>query len=389
MRMLPSAACTCGRCSTCARRRDVKAMRPFAEEAFSFVREYKGSHSGETWRRPRALGISRADVRGKQLVHAFRGGKGSLRSGGPVQSRQDRALAEVRRSQQFSLQPGLSTAKFLVATRLVGISGTGGGLQGAVEMCNNNGAMSPLARRWRDVPEDFRVTGDEQHVTRGRANSPRLAIRWSAGAGRAHLRRRWPKRWRCVSYKGLPARMPDRRRHGAHEDRGAGRAPAKFGLSLRDRLIGYLPRWRRTPRRISWLMNLRDAIPGAAKISEAIAGLSSRRTLPKWRGDVFKVPADKTAHGKQEVVLFADTFNRYFEPENLDAAVGCSPPPAIRSTLRRLRIRQNVRLCCGRTFLSVSKVDEARRGSAGRTLAALAPYIGATFPSSVLNRAAS
>ncbi len=27
--------------------KDVKAMRAIAEEAFSFVREYKGSHSGE------------------------------------------------------------------------------------------------------------------------------------------------------------------------------------------------------------------------------------------------------------------------------------------------------------------------------------------------------
>ena len=33
-------------------------------------------------------------------------------------------------------------------------------------------------------------------------------------------------------------------------------------------------------------------------------------------------------------------------------------------------------LCCGRTFLSVGKVDEARR-EAERTLAALAPFVAA------------
>ena len=37
--------------------------------------------------------------------------------------------------------------------------------------------------------------------------------------------------------------MPDRRRHGAHEDRGAGGARREDGLSLHDRLVGYLPRY--------------------------------------------------------------------------------------------------------------------------------------------------
>jgi Fe-S oxidoreductase len=36
-------------------------------------------------------------------------------------------------------------------------------------------------------------------------------------------------------------------------------------------------------------------------------------------------------------------------------------------------------LCCGRTFLSVGKVDEARR-EAERTLAALAPFVGKGIP---------
>jgi FAD/FMN-containing dehydrogenase len=46
MRTRPSAACTCALCSICGLRR-TKAMRAIAEEAFAFVRAYKGSHSGE------------------------------------------------------------------------------------------------------------------------------------------------------------------------------------------------------------------------------------------------------------------------------------------------------------------------------------------------------
>jgi len=82
--------------------------------------------------------------------------------------------------------------------------------------------------------------------------------------------------------------------------------------------------------------------------------------------------------GNREVVLFADTFNRYFERENIDAAravlaaagyrVHFAPPPD-----------GGRPLCCGRTFLSIGKVDEARQ-EAARTLAALAPYLEQGVP---------
>src|SRR5690606_14221788 len=79
-----------------------------------------------------------------------------------------------------------------------------------------------------------------------------------------------------------------------------------------------------------------------------------------------------------EVVLLADTFNRYFEPENLRAAV---------AVLRRAgyvvhlaRPPQGERpLCCGRTFLAAGLVYEAR-AELRRLLAALGPYIERGIP---------
>src|SRR5579863_2573039 len=61
----------------------------------------------------------------------------------------------------------------------------------------------------------------------------------------------------------------------------------KRGLSLHDKLVGYLPHYAPYAARLSWLMNLRDRLPGAAKMSEAVAGFSAQRTLPKWRADIF------------------------------------------------------------------------------------------------------
>ena len=75
----------------------------------------------------------------------------------------------------------------------------------------------------------------------------------------------------------------------------------------------------------------------------------------------------------REVVLFADTFNRYFEPENLDAAMNVLVAGGYRVHAALPADGDARPLCCGRTFLSVGLVDEARR-ELQRTLDALAPY---------------
>jgi Fe-S oxidoreductase len=125
------------------------------------------------------------------------------------------------------------------------------------------------------------------------------------------------------------------------------------------------------------LLNLRDVVPGAAKLSEAVAGFSARRTLPKWRPDVFQEPESR-AGANGEVVLFADTFNRYFERENIDAAVAVLSAAGYQVHFA-MPADGGRPLCCGRTFLSVGKVDEAR-AEAERTVAALLPYVEQGMP---------
>jgi Fe-S oxidoreductase len=154
----------------------------------------------------------------------------------------------------------------------------------------------------------------------------------------------------------------------------------KLGLSLHDRLVGYLPRYAPTAAKLSWLLNLRDVIPGASQLSEAIAGFSAQRSLPKWRSDWFdetRLPANGPGKGR-DIVLFVDTFNRYFERENIDAALAVLGAAGYRIIVAK-PVEGSRPLCCGRTFLSVGKVDEARR-EMERTLAALAPFAAADTP---------
>jgi Fe-S oxidoreductase len=191
---------------------------------------------------------------------------------------------------------------------------------------------------------------------------------------------------------------------------------SKFGLSLHERLVGYLPRYAPYAAKLPWLLNLRDRLPGAAALSEAIAGFSARRSLPRWRSDWFKdsesrtLPRARERAGQEEaasaelgrlapsrsrvarspspasgggegpeVVLFADTFNRYFERENLDAALTVLTAAGYRVHVATPADGSSRPLCCGRTFLSVGKVDEARR-EAERVLAALDPFVARGVP---------
>ena len=97
-----------------------------------------------------------------------------------------------------------------------------GGMLGAVEMCNNNGTCRAFDAGV--MCPSYRVTRDEKHVTRGRANTLRLALTGQLGAGRDGVRRGGRCDGAVRVVQGVPARMPDRRRHGEDEDRGAGGA---------------------------------------------------------------------------------------------------------------------------------------------------------------------
>ncbi len=75
--------------------------------------------------------------------------------------------------------------------------GSGGDLAGgfakAAEMCNNNGHCRKFDAG--TMCPSFRVTRDEKHLTRGRANTLRLALSGQLGSEALTLGRRRAQRW--------------------------------------------------------------------------------------------------------------------------------------------------------------------------------------------------
>lgn len=101
--------------------------------------------------------------------------------------------------------------------------------------------------------------------------------------------------------------------------------------------------------------------------------------MPQWRSDYFRGAEELSTSGssEREVVLFADTFNIYFEPENLRAAVRVLG--AAGYTVRVAGAPGERPLCCGRTYLATGMVEEAR-AEARRLLEGLAPYVARGVP---------
>ncbi len=393
---------------------DASKMRAIAEEAGAMVRQYKGAFSGE-----HGDGLVRTEwvqwQFGERLTRAFERVKdlfdpqGLMNPGKIVRGTRMDDSRLFRFTPEYRVAPletALDWSQWNVrndpASGRISPPGSGddpsGGFAKAVEMCNNNGfcrkfdagAMCP----------SYRVTRDEKHLTRGRANTLRLALSGQLGANALASPALYEAMELCVSCKGCKRECPTGVDMARMKIEVLHQRRKTHPLTLRERLVADLPRYAPLASRLAGLMNLRDRLPGMARASERLVGLAARRTLPVWRRDPFlprrrpatPLPAAAIAPPQaalaaflagggevpeREVVLWADTFNNYFESDNLRAARRVLESAGYRVHLARAAeddAEPDRPLCCGRTHLSVGSVEQAR-SEARRTLAALSPYV--------------
>jgi len=363
---------------------DVRTMRAIAEEAFALVKAYKGSHSGE-----HGDGLVRSEFHelmyGARTVRLFEEVKDRFDPRGLMNPGKIVRPPRMDDRSLFRFKPDYRVPEMTTALDWSAYPGAGRGFQGAVEMCNNNGECRKLAGGV--MCPSFRVTGNERDVTRGRANSLRLAISGQLGPDAFTSDAMLETMRLCVSCKACRRECPTGVDMARMKIEVLAAALARRGLSLGDRLVAYLPRYAPYAARLAPLMNARDAIPGLAALAERLAGFSARRRLPRWRRDAFSPSPRLLGEGggegppqtpPPEVALLADTFNAYFEPESLHDTVAVLDRLGFR--VRVLAAGGTARpLCCGRTFLSVGLVEEAR-AEARRLLAAALPLAARGVP---------
>ncbi len=385
------------------RRDGAQKMRAIAEEAAALVKEYKGSYSGE-----HGDGLVRSEwiapFFGPKLTGAFEEIKdlfdprGLMNPGKIVRpsKQDDRSL--FRFKPDYAAQP--------LATALDWSEW--GGLDKAVEMCNNNGHCRKFDAG--TMCPSYRVTREEQHLTRGRANTLRLALSGQLGPDALTSEPVREAMELCVSCKGCKRECPTGVDMAKMKVEFLHHWQQRHGLSLKERLIAYLPRYAQWAARLAPVMNVMQ------RLAKPLLGFAAQRSLPKWRSDCFEPPSPRPCFAssvplsaplqvfpgpegsawplpsppgrragdegdqapKREVVLFVDTFNTYFEPENAHAAVKVLE--AAGYTVHMPRPDGESRpLCCGRTFLAGGLVDEAR-AEAQRMIATLQPYIARGVP---------
>jgi Fe-S oxidoreductase len=388
-------------------------MRRIAEEASELVRKYKGAYSGE-----HGDGLCRGEWIQWQFGPAITSAFGEIkRLFDPLELLSPNRIVDPPRMDDtrlmrfppsykvIPLQPALDWSGWNVqndpATEQVTAPGTGGdpaeGFAKAVEMCNNNGHCRKFDAG--TMCPSYRVTRDEQHLTRGRANTLRLALsgqldpprpsRGGTGGGGSHMTDPWSEAALtavrealdlCVSCKGCKRDCPtgvDMARmkiEFLHADR------QKNGWSIRDRLVAHLPDYAAVASRFASLLNLRNRSGLLARLGEKALGFSAQRSLPEWQSRHFfnsgvrGATREEVLAAAQPVVLFVDTFNGFFESANAQAAFDVLQAAGYTVHVAAKQGGDGRHLCCGRTFLAGGMVEKAK-AKAGELLDALSPFV--------------
>ena len=240
-----------------------------------------------------------------------------------------------------------------------------GGLAKAVEMCNNNGHCRKFDAG--TMCPSYRVTRDEQHLTRGRANTLRLALSGQLGADALTGDAVADALDLCVGCKGCKRDCPTGVDMAKMKLEVQAQRRLRHGVSLRDRLLAHLPAYAGPgqPRALAD----EPAQPRAAAatgertlarpVGRALAAaLPARHLLARRRGIAARPRAPSCSKPSKPVVLFVDTFNGQLESENAVAAVRVLQ--AAGYTVHAARGLRDETLCCGRTYLAAGMVDEAK-----------------------------
>ena len=353
---------------------DVGRMRAIASEVHEVVLDLGGSHSGE-----HGDGLVRSEfiegLMGRRIAAAFAEVKeafdprGLMNPGKIVDPPRmdDRSLMRYRPG--YAHQPFETTLDW----------SRWGGLAGAAEMCNNNGACRKADPG--TMCPSYRVTGDEKHVTRGRANALRLALTGQLGSDAMRSPEMKEVFDLCIGCKACRRECPARVDMARMKVEFLHHYRKKHPAGARDLALAHLPRIAARTARLAPLINVGGRSRVLRGMGERLTGIARQRELPRWSSRPFRNPP--ALRGRPEVVLLVDTFSRYFEPQNARAAMkvlaaagygievagagsgirggyGAGRRRGFGSRMAFGRRRVSRPLCCGRTFLNAGLVEEAR-----------------------------
>jgi len=346
--------------------------RKFVEEAADLVVSYGGSLSGE-----HGDGHSRAELWprmfGPELVQAFR---------------EFKALWDP----QWKMNPGKLVEPYKLDEHLrLGAEYRPWEPQTHFQFPEDEGSLASSTLRCVGVGKcrryeggvmcpSFRVTGEEQHSTRGRAH-----LLWEMTKGEV-IRDGWRDEHvkesldLCLACKGCKSDCPvgvDVATYKAeflsHYYEGRRRPRSAYAF-------GNIATWAGLASRAPGLVNLATQTPLLRDLAKLMAGMPQQRSIPAFARETFRTWFRRRRSRNLDaarVLLWPDTFNNYFLPETGKAAVEVLEIAGFHVLLPKAG------LCCGRPLYDWGMLERAKRLLLD-ILNALAPEIEKGTPLVVL-----
>ncbi|CAN5828882.1 FAD-binding and (Fe-S)-binding domain-containing protein [soil metagenome] len=225
-----------------------------------------------------------------------------------------------------------------------------GGWDVAVEKCNGMGVCRKLDAG--TMCPSFQVTLEEEHATRGRANSLREAMRGNLPGMKS--KEVLEALDLCLECKACKTECPvgvDMARYKseflAQHYRATGHTP--LSATFFGRIHSFAKAGGVAPR----LANLGNRL--LAPVLKKMAHVDSRRSLPELAPRSFRSRWKQAPDSdRSRVVLFDDTFHNYFQPGPLHAAVTVLERAGFQVELPRRQV------CCGRPMISKGLLEEVK-----------------------------
>ena len=216
----------------------------------------------------------------------------------------------------------------------------------------------------------YMVTLEEEHSTRGRAHMLFELLQGEVLQGgwkNQHVKAALDL---CLSCKACKAECPANVDIATYKAEFLSHYYEEKGWPPRAYAFGMIDRWAHLASHAPRLANSFIEAPGFSHLLRKLLHLASERRLPKFAHSSFRrwarkngVPLLNTKRGPgtthpvatpTDVILWVDTFNNYFHPENCQAAL---------AVLTEAGFRVNLlvpRLCCGRPLYDFGFLNQAK-----------------------------